>query len=456
MSLDRRHLLATGLAVPALVAAASAGPRLAAPGKDQPEKARRTAHATGLVTGSAEDQTSTLQALIDEAANRGAPLELPAGRFRTGHLTLRPGTRLIGASGMTVLEFAGGPAFLTGENADGILLSGLTLDGARLALDPDRTDALVSFRDCAGLEVRHSSFVRSLLNGLSLTRSSGVVTDSSFAGHAEAAIRSLDAAGLDVLHNRISGASNNGIQIWRQQAGEDGTIVTLNRIDDIGAKSGGSGENGNGVNVFRAEGVLVTGNRITDCAYSAVRANSASNVTITGNSCARLGEVALYAEFAFEGAILSSNLVEEAARGIEVTNFDEGGRLAVVQGNLIRKLKRREHEAVDKRGDGISVEADSLVTGNVIEDAPNAGIVVGWGRYLRHCHVTNNLVRKARYGILISADKEAGACLVTGNMIAGASDGAIRLMNHGTAEGPDLAQAVPMSGRLAISGNVRV
>jgi putative cofactor-binding repeat protein len=52
----------------------------------------------------------------------------------------------------------------------------------------------------------------------------------------------------------------------------------------------------------------------------------------------RLGEVGLYAEFAFEGAVIANNLVDEGATGISVTNFNEGGRLAVVQGNLIRNL----------------------------------------------------------------------------------------------------------------------
>ena len=38
-----------------------------------------------------------------------------------------------------------------------------------------------------------------------------------------------------------------------------------------------------------------------------------------------------------------------------------GGRLAVVQGNLIRNLKRREFEPEDKRGEGIAVEGIRLV-----------------------------------------------------------------------------------------------
>jgi len=92
------------------------------------------------------------------------------------------------------------------------------------------------------------------------------------------------------------------------------------------------------VNVFRAGSVLVSSNRIADCAFLAIRSNAGSNCQMVGNSCARLGEVGLYAEFAFEGAVIANNLVDKGATGISVTNFNEGGRLAVVQGNLIRNL----------------------------------------------------------------------------------------------------------------------
>ena len=142
----------------------------------------------------------------------------------------------------------------------------------------------------------------------------------------------------------------------------------------------------------------MTGNRITDCAYSAVRGNSASDMQILGNSCARLGEVALYAEFAFQGALIANNLVDTAATGISVTNFNEGGRLAIVQGNILRNLFRREQEPEDKRGEGIAVEADASVIGNVIESAPTAGIVIGSGAYLRDIVATGNLIRKAARG----------------------------------------------------------
>ncbi len=64
------------------------------------------------------------------------------------------------------------------------------------------------------------------------------------------------------------------------------------------------------------------------------------------------------------------------------------------------------------------VEADTAVTGNVIENAPSAGIVLGWGRYLRDVAATGNVVRKADIGIAVSVTAGAGTALIANNVIA--------------------------------------
>jgi uncharacterized secreted repeat protein (TIGR03808 family) len=272
-----------------------------------------------------------------------------------------------------------------------------------------------------------------------------------------------DGSGVEIAHNHVHDCGDNGILVWTTTPSELGALVTANRIERIAAKSGGTGQYGNGVNIFRAGGVLVSNNRIADCAYSAIRGNAASNIQISANSCARIGEVALYAEFGFEGALIANNLIDTAASGISVTNFNEGGRLAVVQGNLIRNLSRREHEPEDKRGEGISVEADSLVANNVIEGAATAGIFIGWGRHMRDVSATGNLIRKSRIGIAVQAGEAggklsgllgsvlggaagansgafaAGAVLLANNRISGATGGAIRTLRLHEPFGADLA-----------------
>ena len=216
---------------------------------------------------------------------------------------------------------------------------------------------------------------------------------------------SFDAQGLIVSRNTIIATNDNGIEILRTAIGDDGTLVLDNRIEDIKAGPGGSGQYGNAINAFRAGNVIVRGNRIRNCDYSAVRGNSASNIQIIGNSVSDVREVALYSEFSFEGAVIAGNTVDGAAIGVSVCNFNEGGRLAVVQGNIIRNLLAKRPIGTapdDDAGIGIYVEADTSVTGNVIENAPSFGIVAGWGKYLRDVAITGNVIRNAFAGIGVS------------------------------------------------------
>jgi uncharacterized secreted repeat protein (TIGR03808 family) len=284
----------------------------------------------------------------------------------------------------------------------------------------------------------------------------GEVTGSTVTGAAEAGIFSLDAQGLKISGNTVRSAGNNGILVWRSQAGDDGTLVVDNRIEDIAARAGGSGQNGNAINVFRAGNVMVRGNRIKGVAFSAVRGNAASNLQIVGNTCTGAGEVALYVEFGFEGALIANNMVDGAALGVAVTNFNEGGRLAAVQGNVIRNLELFRPAGTDPNdpaGIGIGVEADAAVTGNVVENAPTAGILLGWGRYLRDVTATGNVVRNAGVGIAVSVAAGAGSAVIADNLISGTRRGAIVGMDRHTAVTGELANDATRFAHLSISGN---
>ncbi|MEQ1712900.1 MAG: TIGR03808 family TAT-translocated repetitive protein [Hyphomicrobium sp.] len=465
MTLDRRSLLSASLgagvgagllSIPVAHAAAAA-PQPAKSPVDRTGIARAAGTALdALQPNSGGDQTAVLQRLIDDAAARGTELVLPPGRFRSGRLTLRPGTRVSGCGAATILEAAAGPTLLNSDAAHDIVVTDLTLDGGHIPAGAGASAGLVSLKSSrnillANLEIRSAGAHAILLDGCG-----GRVTHCRVADAADAGIHANDSTGLTVAMNEITDCGNNGIQVWRSRPGEDGTQVIANHIARIAAHGGGNGQNGNGINVYRADGVSVTDNRITDCAYSAIRGNAASNIQIVSNSCQRLGEVAIYAEFGFAGAVIAANIVDVAATGIAVTNFDVGGRLAVIQGNLIRNLVRREHEPADKRGEGIAVEADATITGNTIEGAPTAGIVIGWAKYMRDCVASGNLIRNSRIGIMVSSDTGAGAAFVTSNMISGATDGAIRAMTRGTAHGPDLALTTTETPRIRIIANMAV
>ncbi len=425
MPIDRRHLMAAGgagLGLAGLAAAARGAPP--AGGERRPAFHGSTVQ---LVPGSPTPQTKAIQNAIDDASAAGRPVLLPPGRFLTGQLQLHPTTRLIGAHGQSELVAATPEPLIIGVDAGDILIADLAIDGA------EKASRLIQLERCGGR-----------------------ISACTLRNAADAAVFSNDSSGLTVDGNRISNCANNGIQIWRSQAGPDGSQVLANRISRIESRSGGTGQNGNGINVFRAGGVMVSGNVIEDCAYSAVRGNSASNLQILDNQCARLGEVALYAEFGFEGAIISRNVVDGAATGIAVTNFNDGGRLAIVEGNLVRNLKKRPWEPVDKRGEGISVEADTIVTSNVVESAESYGILVGWGPHMRNVIVTSNIVRLADIGIGLTADTDGGTAVITDNVIDGAKRGAIRGFHFGRIVGADLALEETRTARIRISGNMKV
>ena len=294
-----------------------------------------------------------------------------------------------------------------------------------------------------GLDVRvqDCDIVGSGGNGIWFESIAGEVSGNSIRKTANTAFTSFDALGLLVAQNTIQDASDNGIEILRHTIGDDGTIVVNNRIDDIKAGPGGSGQHGNAINAFRAANVIVSGNRIRNCDYSAVRGNSASNIQITGNSVSNVREVALYSEFSFEGAVIANNTVDICAVGVSVANFNEGGRIVTVHGNVIRNMlpKRPIGTAPDDdAGIGIVVEADAAVTGNVIENAPSFGIMAGWGKYLRDVTITGNVVRNAFVGIGVSVVPGAGTALVSNNLISGSRGSAIVGLDHAKTVTTDL------------------
>src|SRR5262249_19934952 len=108
----------------------------------------------------------------------------------------------------------------------------------------------------------------------------------------------------------------------------------------------------------------------------------------------------------------------------------------------------------DGTGIGIGVEADSAVTGNVIENAPTAGISVGFGQHLRDVTVTGNVVRAAGMGIAVSVAPGAGGAVIADNLSAGAARGAIVGMEWKKPVTGDLARdGAARYAQLAISGN---
>ncbi|TMJ02724.1 MAG: TIGR03808 family TAT-translocated repetitive protein [Alphaproteobacteria bacterium] len=457
MSIDRRYFLGATAATGAFTATET----IAAPATSSTVPVSGLgvdAIHLGVRFNGSDDSTEMLQRAIDRTAGARLPLILAPGVYRARGLVLPTGARLVGVPGATRIVATENAPIIVARGADHILLSGIIFDGGGKAL-PGNSGLIqlaagrgIAIRDCEVVGIGGIGGIGILLEGIE-----GEITTTTVTGAPGAAIHALDSRGLIIARNTIRNAANNGIQVWRSQAGDDGTQILDNRIEDTAAQAGGSGQNGNAINVFRAHNVSVRGNRIRNAAFSAVRGNAASNIQITSNSCTGLGEVAIYAEFGFEGAVIANNTIDGAAIGVAVTNFNQGGRLAVVSGNLIRNLVPKRPAGTDPNdgnGIGIGIEADAAVTGNVIENAPVAGISVGWGQYLRDVSVTGNVVRGAGVGIAVSVTPGAGSAVIADNLIAAAKNGAIVGMDQRKPMTGDLARdGAARYAQLAINGN---
>lgn len=447
MRMNRRGVIISGALAVAGASSVRAGEAVSAFGLDAAQ--------FGVNAGSSADQTTALRRAIDEAAKTRVPLALAPGVYRVSGLRLPSGAQIRGVRGATRLLLAGGQPLIESSRTENISLTGLVFDGAGTALPQGR--GLVHLEAVKGMRIADCEILNAGGTAVQLFAAEGQIVASRFTNATVAAIHSLDAAGLLIARNTITGMGDNGILIWRDRAGDDGSIVTENRIENIANRSGGSGQYGNAINVFRAGGVIVRGNRIRDCAFTAVRGNAASNIMIEGNTVIDVKEVAFYAEFGYEGALIANNIVDGAAIGVSVTNFNEGGRLGAVHGNLIRNLRNARPAGTDPgdgAGIGISVEADSAVSGNVVENAPFAGITLGFGRYLRDCSATGNVIRASSIGIGVSVAPGAGSALIADNIISGAARGAIIGLDRKTIVTGDLikegAARYPM---LTLSGN---
>jgi uncharacterized secreted repeat protein (TIGR03808 family) len=451
MKFNRRRLLAAFAGAASAGAAGSAAAREPAP--PLAHAAEMDAISLGVRPNADADQSAALQRAVEQAAGAGAVLRLPPGLYRAGALKLPPYAIIAGVPGSTRLVMTAGPSLLSSNGSDYVQLSNLVLDGNHVALADG--SGLLQLTQGRNIRIADCMIVNAGGNGIMLQTVAGDVTGNTVIGASNYAIVSNDAAGLRIAGNTVRGSGNSGILVWRSTPGDDGTLVVDNRIDDTKNRSGGSGQWGNAINVFRADNVIVRGNRINNAAYSAVRGNTASNIQVVGNTCSGLGEVAIYAEFGFHGAVIANNIVDGAAVGVSIANFmDHGGRLAVVQSNLIRNLRRGRPDGRDIEATGISVEADTAVTGNVIEMVKGPGITAGWGPSLRDVTITGNLVRGADFGIAVSVVPEAGTVVIADNLIADTPFGAIVGREWDKTVTGDLSKAgAERYAQLSISGN---
>jgi uncharacterized secreted repeat protein (TIGR03808 family) len=373
----------------------------------------------------AQSETARIQREIDEATARGKPWLAPPASLVVSDLRLPDRAHLIGIPGRSRLVLSGNTLAVTSRAAR-ITLEGISFDGAQRTAGRDK--GLLQLRDVADLRISDCTFERFGGNGLSLERCGGRISGSSFRDNGRAALFAIDSRGLSIEGNVVERSGENGILVWRSAKGDDATMIRGNRIQDIRADAGGTGEYGNAIGLYRAGGVIAEGNNIRRVAYSAVRNNGGNNVSVANNNIAACGEAAVFIEFAFDGVVITGNVIDGAMLGLSVANFaDHQGRLSAITGNLIRNLRAGRHPGDGKHvgGQGIFVEGDAAITGNVIEGAQRAGMQLGWGPSLRDVTASGNTIRDCGNGIEISVAPGAGRAIVIGNTLAAIRNQAI-------------------------------
>jgi len=404
----------------------------------------------GIEPNASRDQSRALQDAIDACAGRG--LVLPPGFYVASGLEVKAPLALLGTPGLTRLASASGTILAVSGTA-GVSLSGLVLDGGSGVPIAD-APSLLSASSVSDLAIEACAVRNGSGTGIELRQVSGSVRQSTVADCGDAGIFAMDCQGLEIVHNHVSGMADNGIQVWQSEKREDGAIIAFNRVERIAARSGGNGPYGNGINIYRGGNVMVANNRISDCVFSAVRVHSGSNAQVIANNCSRLDETAIYVEFAFEGAVVSGNIVDQAGKGISITNFDRGGRLAVCANNVVRNMLGARSNP-NTKALGIAVEADTAVTGNVVENAPFAGLWLGWGYAMRNIAATGNVVRDCGIGIAASVADRAQHGLIANNVISGSKTGAILGMDHENAVTGDLGlPGAEVPERLTVTANL--
>jgi uncharacterized secreted repeat protein (TIGR03808 family) len=435
MTINRRGLIGGALAL--------AGANLSA----------ARAHADAPASG--PDATAALQGAIDAATRAGRPYVLPVGVQRSGTLRLPDGAHLIGVPDATRLALIGAGPLMTADKAARVTLSGLAFDGADRAPGGDR--GLLDFSGVGALSIADCAIAHAGGIGLRLRGCGGRIARNEVSDIGAGGIFSTDATGLVIDDNIVARCGDNGIQIWRTTAGDDGARVTGNRISDIRNVSNGTGQYGNGISLFRAGGIVVANNVIRRCAYTAVRNNGGAGVIISNNSCAELGETAIFAEFAFEGCVIANNAIDGAVCGVQMVNFaDNKGHAAICSGNIIRNLRPTPNHSGHEFGYecAIKVEADATVSANVIEGAPWVGILVGWGASLRDVAVEGNVVRDAPIGVGVSIAEGADGAVIADNVISGASRGAVVGMKFDEPVTDDWARGGAAPAQVKVSGNL--
>ncbi|WMT86187.1 TIGR03808 family TAT-translocated repetitive protein [Pelagibacterium sp. 26DY04] len=384
-----------------------------------------------------------LQALLDTARTANLPLILQPGLYTTSTaVTISPGTG--GGNSLELRAIPGTAIIRLTTSAEHLLevrdvpdvsVAGITFDGGGHPLSGGASPiGLVRFTgpDSYNFTLRNCRILNSTQTGIVVNdRSQGRIIESILL-NCRTGIFANDSLAI-IEQNYLQGMLDNGVAVWTSAHAFNGSQVFGNQIEGVNNDSGGTGQYGNAVLIFRAGGVKVMNNTLRDTKYSAVRANGALDLQVIGNNCSDLREVAIFIEapgagLDLIGCVISDNVINRAGMGISVANAglynDGAAKRTIVSNNIVSNITRNaipdpgySHPVTS--GIGMGSEIDSNITGNTIENVATIGIGLGTNDAAINLACTGNLIINAPMGIGYSANPDAESILISSNLIRG-------------------------------------
>ena len=250
MAIDRRHFFGATAATGAFTATEAVAAPPARSSTVPVSSLGVEAMHLGVRFNGTDDQTEALQRAIDRTAGARLPLSSRPASIAHAGWCCRRARSSSACRGATRLVATDHAPLIVARDADHISLSGIIFDGSGKTL-PEKA-GLVHLANGRGVAIRDCEMLGAGRNGIVLEGVEGEVTGTTITGApAPRSSRSMR-AGCRSRATRSAARSTTAFRCGARRRGDDGTQVIDNRIEDIGAQNGGSGQNGNAINVFRA------------------------------------------------------------------------------------------------------------------------------------------------------------------------------------------------------------
>jgi uncharacterized secreted repeat protein (TIGR03808 family) len=385
--------------------------------------------------GSGWTSVGSFPTLVGNAQAANLPLFLLPGTYPSSQIDVASGNPLTigGVLGQVTIQLSGSAPYLFNVNGvNNVVIENIVFDGNNIALtDTSATAGLIKFQG-SGINkflIQDCVIYNTTQAAIScFSNCSGEILRNTIY-NCDRGVFCQD-AGVNIERNNVGYCNNNGIMLWTSKQVGNTSIIINNYIHNISSSAGGTGQYGNGINIYRATGVRVADNNIYNCAYSAIRINAGGDSVVSGNYCATSGETAIWFEApgsgtSLTGGICANNIIESAGAGIAVANsglYSDGvSRRVTLIGNQISGITSVyiPNEGKNTDGCGITIEGSVNAIGNIIDTASNGGIIVGTNDAANDLVVSGNLIKGTPLGIGYSANASAAGLLISNNEVSG-------------------------------------